>query len=323
MAVGDRAWQSYWKPGSLGGVLAPNRITWFLAPFMKPATLPVLPLAAFPLPLTAPALRRPYYVQQLAAHAAQFPGVSAPHTHDFYLLLYITHGSGTHTIDLQTYTLQPGALFFLVPGQVHGWELSDDAAGYIVFFEAGFYQRRYAAGRLQGYPFFDARHAPMCYLPTPDTAVAPLLDRLWQEVGLPAIPDDEVVAAYLFLILELAARHYPAAPAPEAMLGSQQVRAFSALLNQYFQQEKTVAYYADQLNITPNHLTAICRRVVGHPARHLILVRVMTEAQRLLRHAASPVAEVAASLGYDDASYFSRAFKKHVGSTPEAFRRQR
>ncbi|MDJ0367457.1 AraC family transcriptional regulator [Hymenobacter sp. H14-R3] len=290
---------------------------------MKPATLPMLPLAAFPPPPTAPAGHRPYYVQQLAAHAAQFPGVSAPHAHDFYLLLYITRGSGTHTIDLQKYSLQPGALFFLAPGQVHGWALSDDAAGYIVFFEAEFYQRRYAAGRLQGYPFFDARHAPVCYLPTPANAVAPLLDQLWREVAPPAEPDDEVVAAYLFLMLELAARHYPAAPAPEAALGGQQVRAFSALLNQHFRHEKTVAYYAEQLSVTPNHLTAICRRVVGHPARDLILARVMAEAQRLLRLAASPVAEVAAALGYDDASYFSRAFKKHVGSTPEAFRRQR
>ncbi len=287
---------------------------------MKPAILPVLPLAAFPPSPTAPAERRPYYVQRLESHAARFPGVSAPHTHDFYLLLYITRGSGTHTIDLQVYKLRPGALFFLAPGQVHGWELSADAAGYIVFFEAEFYQRRYPAERLQAYPFFDARHPPVRYLPAPANTLAPLLDQLWQEA---AAPDDEVMAAYLFLVLELAARHYPAAPAPEAALGGQQVRAFSALLNQHFRQEKTVGFYADRLHVTPNHLTAICQRVVGHPARHLILARVMAEAQRLLRHAASPVAEVAATLGYDDASYFSRAFKKHVGVTPEAFRRQR
>ena len=290
---------------------------------MKPVALPVLPLAAFPPPPTAPAGHRPYYVQRLETHAARFPGVSAPHSHDFYLLLYITQGSGVHTIDLQVYELRPGALFFLAPGQVHGWELSADAAGYIVFFEAEFYQRRYPAGRLQGYPFFDARHPPVRYLPAPDNALAPLLGQLWQETGPPATPDDDVVAAYLFLVLELAARHYPAAPAPEGALSGQQVRAFSALLNEYFREAKTVGFYADKLHVTPNHLTAICRRVVGRPARDLILARVMAEAQRLLRHSAGPVAEVAVALGYDDASYFSRAFKKHVGVTPDAFRRQR
>ncbi|MVN78706.1 helix-turn-helix domain-containing protein [Hymenobacter sp. HMF4947] len=292
---------------------------------MKPATLPVLPLAAFPAPATAAsAARHPYYVQQLAAHVAQFPGVSAPHAHDFYLLLYITRGSGTHTIDLQAYELRPGALFFLAPGQVHGWELSADAAGYIVFFEAEFYQRHYPAGRLLSYPFFDPSHLPVCYLPAPGNAIEPLLGQLWQEARPPAAPpSDEVVAAYLFLVLELAARCYPATMAPAAALGRQQVREFSRLLNQHFRQEKTVAFYADKLNVSPNHLTAICQRVVGHPARDLIVARVMADAQRRLRHSADSVAQVAAALGYDDTSYFSRAFKKHVGLTPEAFRKQR
>jgi AraC family transcriptional activator of pobA len=290
---------------------------------MKSATLPVLPLAAFPAPETEPAPRRPYYVQRLETHAARFPGVSAQHTHDFYLLLYITQGSGTHTIDLQTYELRPGALFFLAPGQVHGWELSTDAAGYIVFFEAAFYQRRYPASRLQSYPFFDPSHLPVCYLSPDDNALAPLLGQLWAEAGPPAVPDDEVVAAYLFLVLELAARHYPEVPAAGAALGRQQVREFSRLLNQHFRTQKTVAFYAEQLNVTPNHLTAICQRVVGHPARDLILARVMAEAQRQLHHSADSIAQLAQALGYDDASYFSRAFKKHVGITPEAFRRQR
>ncbi|QKG51699.1 AraC family transcriptional regulator [Hymenobacter sp. BRD67] len=288
---------------------------------MKPATLPVLPLAAFPPPEAAPAGRRPYYVQRLESHAARFPGVSAPHAHDFYLLLYITQGSGTHTIDLQTYELRPGALFFLAPGQVHGWALSADAAGYIVFFEAAFYHRYYPAGRLHSYPFFDPGHLPVCYLLVGNNRLLSIFEQLWQEVS--TTPTDEVVAAYLFLALELAARAYPAAPAPAAALGRQQVREFSRLLNQHFRREKTVAFYAGQLSVTPNHLTAICRRVVGHPARELILARVMAEARRLLHHSADSVAQLAAALGYDDASYFSRAFKKHVGVTPEAFRRQR
>ncbi|WP_223650854.1 AraC family transcriptional regulator [Hymenobacter psoromatis] len=292
---------------------------------MKAATLPVLPLAAFPpAEATGPASRRPYYVQQLETHAARFPGVSAPHTHDFYLLLYLTRGGGTHTIDLQAYELRPGALFFLAPGQVHGWTLSADAAGYIVFFEAGFYQQRYPAGRLHGYPFFDPGQLPVVYLPPGHNDIAPLLAQLWAEVAPPRPePDEEVVAAYLFLVLELAARGYPVASGPAAALGRQQVRRFSQLLNQHFWHEKTVAFYANALHVSPNHLTAVCQRVVGRPARSLILARVMAEAQRRLHYSADSVAQLAEALGYAEASYFSRAFKKHVGMTPEAFRRPR
>ena len=291
---------------------------------MKPATLPILPLAAFPpAEATGPASHRPYYVQQLETHAARFPGVSAPHTHDFYLLLYITRGSGTHTIDLQDYELRPGALFFLAPGQVHSWKLSADATGYIVFFEAGFYQQHYPASRLHGYPFFDPNQLPVVYLPLAHNPTELLLSQLWAEAMPRANPSDEVVAAYLFLVLELAARGYAVAPGSAAALGRQQLRRFSQLLNQHFRQQKTVAFYANELHMSPNHLTAVCQRLVGHPARDLILARVMAEAQRRLHHSADSVAQLAEALGYADASYFNRVFKKHVGMTPESFRRQR
>lgn len=33
-----------------------------------------------------------------------------------------------------------------------------------------------------------------------------------------------------------------------------------------------------------------------------------------------PVSEIAYSLGYDDASYFTRLFKRHIGKSPQQFR---
>lgn len=45
------------------------------------------------------------------------------------------------------------------------------------------------------------------------------------------------------------------------------------------------------------------------------------EAQRLLRHAALPVGDVAARLGYENTANFTRAFKQWSGLTPSAWRR--
>lgn len=50
--------------------------------------------------------------------------------------------------------------------------------------------------------------------------------------------------------------------------------------------------------------------------------RLVTEAQRLLSHSPMGVAQVAYELGFDDASYFVRYFRKYIGTTPEAFRQQ-
>ncbi len=40
-----------------------------------------------------------------------------PHKHDFYMLLVVAAGSGTHTIDFTPYPVKPGSVFFLAPGQ--------------------------------------------------------------------------------------------------------------------------------------------------------------------------------------------------------------
>ncbi|MBT9394309.1 AraC family transcriptional regulator [Hymenobacter sp. NST-14] len=282
--------------------------------------LPVLTLESFP---QGPA-RRAWYLERLSRHVANFPGISRPHAHDFYLLLYVTAGQGSHTIDLVTYELGPGSVFFMTPGQVHHWQLSADAQGYVVLFEADFYLFRYPGSRLFNYPFFDHRHAPVLQLGATEAALRPLLERMWAEQTRPAPQQDEVVRSYLHICLELAARHYPAtAPAPspgEPRHAQQQLREFGNLLNQHFRRQRAVQHYADLLHLSPNHLNALCRRHLGKTASALVQERVLLEARRLLRHSAATVAQVADALGFEDASYFGRYFRKHTGQSPEAFR---
>ena len=286
---------------------------------MKPTALPVLALASFPGPLA----RTPYYCDRLETHVVRFPHVNAAHAHSFYLLLYITAGTGTHTVDLVTYELQPGSLFFLAPGQVHHWHLAADARGFVVFFDADFYLFRYPGSQLYAYPFFDSTHPPVVFLPPAETEIHPLFERLFAEYAAPQPNQAEVFRSYLHLCLELGARHYPAHPTAETGLAQQQIRQFGALLNQHYRTRRGVGDYAALLHITANHLNALCRRQLNKTASALIHERVITEAQRLLSHSALGVAQVAYELGFEDASYFVRYFRKYAGTTPEAFRQQR
>lgn len=287
---------------------------------MKRKSLPVLALDQFS---DSHQLGRDFYIERLEEHLARFPMVSLPHAHSFYLVLYVTQGRGTHTIDLVTYDLRPGGLYFLAPGQAHSWTLSADAQGYIVFFSVAFYLRQYPADRLSAYPFFNPAYSPVVYLPTTETTLRGLLASLLEERSPVATNHDEVAGAYLYLLLELSARSYSQEQTqPIHSHGLQQVRVFSQLLDAHFRNEKSVRYYADRLALTPNHLNALCRRIVNKTASDLIHERVITEAQRLLAHSTQSVSQIADQLGFEDASYFTRYFKKYVGQTPEPFRQQ-
>lgn len=286
---------------------------------MKVSSPPVLALSAFP-PASASA---PYYAERLQRHVAQFPHVNTPHAHSFYLLLYISQGHGTHTVDLVTYELKPGSVFFMAPGQVHQWHLAADTAGTVVFFDPGFYQLRYPDRDLLALPFFDGQHPPVLYLPAANE-LAPLFGRMHDECQTHFANQAEVVRAYLALVLELAVRHCSAQPAStEATLAQRQIRRFGTLLNQHYRTRRSVHDYAELLHLTSNYLNALCQRVLGQTASALIRARVVLEAQRLLTHSALSVAQVAAELGFEDPSYFGRYFRKHVGTSPEAFRQRR
>lgn len=102
-----------------------------------------------------------------------------------------------------------------------------------------------------------------------------------------------------------------------------QVRAFTQLVEQHFRTLKSVQAYADRLRITPNHLNALCRRLLQQTASEVLHDRVVAEAQQLLTQSSASVAAIATALGFDDASYFARYFKKYVGQTPMVFRQNR
>ncbi|WP_394996036.1 AraC family ligand binding domain-containing protein [Emticicia sp.] len=79
--------------------------------------------------------------------------VDFPHRHDFYNLIYIKRGSGTHDIDFKRFDVEPNQIFFMNDSQVHEWNLSDDTIGYTLFFKKEFFEVVEKSLSLQALPF--------------------------------------------------------------------------------------------------------------------------------------------------------------------------
>ena len=84
-----------------------------------------------------------------------------------------------------------------------------------------------------------------------------------------------------------------------------------------------VSDYAAALGVSGRHLNACVRTSLGRSASDVIHARLLDEARRRLQHTDVPVARIADDLGFCDASYFVRFFRRHVGVTPARFRRDR
>jgi AraC-type DNA-binding domain-containing proteins len=101
--------------------------------------------------------------------------------------------------------------------------------------------------------------------------------------------------------------------------------AVSDFLEQVFDPERlpgTIATYAGALNISENYLSRLVKQGTGRSVGAWIDIVRVQRAKRLLASTALPIIDIAASVGLEDQSYFSRLFKKKTGLTPSSFRKQ-
>ncbi|NMA97965.1 MAG: helix-turn-helix transcriptional regulator [Phyllobacteriaceae bacterium] len=58
------------------------------------------------------------------------------------------------------------------------------------------------------------------------------------------------------------------------------------------------------------------------PHRYLIILRI-NKAQRLLAKSSMPIAEIAIECGFSHQEHLTRLFRRHLGTTPAAYRRSK
>lgn len=88
-----------------------------------------------------------------------------------------------------------------------------------------------------------------------------------------------------------------------------------------FRTERSVAFYADKLCMTPKHLSAVCKDVTSHTASELIDHYVIMEAKTMLAETTLTIQEISNKLNFANQSFFGKYFKHLTGYSPSTFRK--
>lgn len=84
---------------------------------------------------------------------------------------------------------------------------------------------------------------------------------------------------------------------------------------------KNLAMHARELDVTPTHLTRVCKSETGKTASGLMTERSLHAARLLLLATDANVQDIAKHLGFGSPAYFTRFIQQRTGMSPTALRR--
>lgn len=250
--------------------------------------------------------------------------IQFPHRHDFYQIVLFTRGGGQHSIDFRQYEVVPHQVYYMAPGQIHTWNFDAETDGYLVNFNESFFTSMYHNPHyIREFPLFN--HISGTSVNTLDMTCCAEVEQTFAQMLEEFDKGDDyamdILRGMLVVILVRLSRVAPdtfkeGASRHNLVL----MRQFEKLIEIHFREKRLPKEYAEMMFVTPNHLNALTNNVIGKSAGELIRERILLEAKRLLANSDLMIGQIAEILRFEDNAYFTRFFKKYMGTTPEGFR---
>lgn len=245
------------------------------------------------------------------------PAVPFPHKHNFYHLVFITKGKGWHEIDFNRHSVRSGAMFFMLPAQVHSWSMSKDTHGIVIEFE----NMSMFSGD-EAFVMTEALRPSVDYLALSGESkktIQEICENMLEEYEAEEKDFEILLRLNLARLVVIFSRAIKSKPVKVSRI-SKFREEFNDLIEKNYKSHHNVEYYAKTMGVATKSLTAKVNRNIGKNVREIIQDRCILEAKRLLSYSDLSVSEIALELGYEDPNYFTRFFKLKTKTNPGKFR---
>ena len=268
----------------------------------------------------------PLHCESIAARSRLHDWEIRPHRHaSLFQVLVVRRGRTEVTMDGRQQVLAGPALVTVPPLVAHGFRFAPPVDGWVFTLVDGHW-RALLAGAPGLAAALDRPHAWRPAAGAERREVLAAADALRAQVAGHGAWRAAAIDAALLRLLVAVARALPPTPAaagdaPARALAH--VQRFRERVEARFREQPSLAALAGELGITPTQLNRVCRRVAGRGALDLLHERLVLEAQRDLAYTTMSVKQVALGLGFADAAYFTRFFRRRLGMTPTEWRASR
>ena len=253
-------------------------------------------------------------------------------TSDFYMIGFKKLKSGVIMYGRTKYDHDCGSMMFVKPRQVIEMKnLHLDEDGFLIFIHEDFLNGHTLHSDIKKYHYFDYETNEALHVsPREEATVWDLYRKI--EIEYNNNQDEysrEIILANVDTMLKYAQRFYKRQFINRSEISGKTVSKFISEMDNYvskgFLTSKglpSVQYMAEKLNISAGYLTDVLKQESGKTALEHIHIYLISEAKNQLISENKTVSEIAYTLGFDNLSYFTRLFKKEVGTTPILFKKQ-
>lgn len=245
-----------------------------------------------------------------------------PHRKDHYLIVFVKRAGTRQWIDMMPYVLKDDTVYFMGPDQVIVKEEFKELWSTGIAFTSEFLllQESTSLNKLPLLQNPQGGHE-LLLAGSEISFVEDMFHKIRMEAQQPGEWQQRMLAAYLTVLLTYLSRLYTEQyKGNDTSVDKLLLKKFQAMVDDSFHQFHEVSDYASMLHITAGHLSDVVKGHSGKPAIKHIHDRLVMEARRLLFHTNDSLKEIAFSLGFSDASYFNRFFKRETGETPAGYR---
>lgn len=253
--------------------------------------------------------------------------MTVPHRAQFYHILWIEKGKGTHYVDFKPIELKDNSIIFVPNNSVGIFDEEGIYEGKAIIFTDNFFcKNKQDLQFLRSSILYSDLYNIANFKVIPKVSqLKVFLNAMQTEYKRKADPSQYQILHNMLHIFLLQAERDMKKQGFEELKPSPNLDllvAFKDLLEENFLKEKSVKRYASDLNISEKQLHKATTTLLEKTPKQIINERVLLEAKRLLAHSSQSIKELAYELGFEEPTNFIKYFRKHTHSTPAEFREQ-
>ena len=229
------------------------------------------------------------------------------------------------------YDYEEGTLVFVAPGQVYGVNevLPVQPKGWALAFHPDLIHGTSLGRHIKDYNFFSYDVNEALHLSERERQVViECFNKIQYELEHAIDKHSKtLIVSNIELFLNYCVRFYDRQFITRDNVHKDVLVRFERLLNDYFQSGKpqtlglpSVAYSAEQLNLSANYFGDLIKKETGKSAQEYIQEKLIDVAKEKVFDTSKSISEIAYEMGFKYPQHFTRLFKQRVGQSPNEYR---